>query len=263
MKIDFARSVVQSVDPDVHTNTLAAGHYHGHRSTPREVDCLVLIQSGSATYRTKAHTFTVKAGDILFLGHGSCYVIDVHERYQHVWFDFMLTRADGGANECCGISVTENADVERIFRQLCRKSQSKNPSVCMMRMSLVYELLAILAKEDIMDYISSDKRTKIEEARAFIDEHIGDDAFSCRGMARHVGMSDVHFRRLFAKMFGQTPNQYLTSARMAFAKEKLLRTDESIQKIARDAGFDNQNYFSRTFRRETGMTPTDYRNSAY
>ncbi|MBR4726431.1 MAG: AraC family transcriptional regulator, partial [Clostridia bacterium] len=40
-------------------------------------------------------------------------------------------------------------------------------------------------------------------------------------------------------------------------------TDESIQQIARETGFGNQNYFSRAFRRETGMTPTDYRNSAY
>ncbi|MBO4298969.1 MAG: helix-turn-helix transcriptional regulator [Clostridia bacterium] len=263
MKIDFARSVVQSVDPAVNTNTLAVGHYHGHRAMSRPLDCLVMILTGSATYRTHTHTFTVRAGDVLFLSHGARYVIDVQEEYKHVWFDFMLTRADGGANECCGIAVTDAADVERIFQRLRRRNQDKSPSACMMRLSLVYELLAILAKEDVMDYISSNKRTRIEDARAFIDGRVCDETFSCRDIARPMGMSEVHFRRLFAKMYGQTPNQYLTSARMALAKEKLLRTDESIQQIARETGFGNQNYFSRAFRRETGMTPTDYRNSAY
>ena len=96
-----------------------------------------------------------------------------------------------------------------------------------------------------------------------IDERASDETFSCRNLARHVSMSEVHFRRLFTRMFGQTPNQYLTSMRLTLAKEKLLRTDETIQKIAQESGFGNQNYFSRAFRRETGMTPTDYRNSVF
>ena len=263
MKIDFTQSVVQYVMPNVQVTTLAVGRHSQFPDAPRRLDGLVMILSGSATFHLPSRAITVRAGDVLFLGRGSRYYLQVHEEYTHMWIDLMLTRADGLANECCGFSVTENADVARIFHQLSHRSWNKSASACMMRLALVYELLAILAKEDIMDYVSLDKRTKVEEARALIGLHIGDEDFTCRGLARSMGMSDVHFRRLFSKMFGQTPTQYLTSARMAFAKEKLMHTDDPIQKIARDAGFGDQNYFSRAFRRENGMTPTDYRNAYY
>ena len=261
MKLDFTRSVVQYVVPDVHTCKLSVGRHRQLPVSPRPLDGLVLVLSGSAVFHTQPRAVSANAGDVLFLSRGSRYFVEVKVAYEHIWIDFMLTRTDDRVDDCCSFSVTEKADVERIFQQLRHKSWNMSASACMMRLSLVYELLAILAKEDMMDYISMDRRTKVEEARRFIDQHISDETFTCRDLARNMGISDVHFRRLFLKMFGQTPAQYLTSSRLTFAKEKLMDTDEPIRKIAQDAGFGNQNYFSRVFRREYGMTPTDYRSS--
>jgi AraC-like DNA-binding protein len=56
-----------------------------------------------------------------------------------------------------------------------------------------------------------------------------------------------------------TPIAYLNRYRITQAKRLLKETDHTITQIAMDVGFSDSGYFSRVFRRETGMSPEAYR----
>ncbi|MED4226547.1 AraC family transcriptional regulator [Neobacillus cucumis] len=64
---------------------------------------------------------------------------------------------------------------------------------------------------------------------------------------------------LFSKYIGQTPNTYLMNYRIQKSCEMLLETNRTISEIAMVCGFQSPSYFSYVFRKETGLTPQDYR----
>ena len=78
-------------------------------------------------------------------------------------------------------------------------------------------------------------------------------------MAREVGISPYYLSKLFKESEGTGYIEYTTKLRMDYAKEQLGATDRSIKEICHDAGYQDPNYFSRIFKKWTGMTPTEYR----
>ncbi len=73
------------------------------------------------------------------------------------------------------------------------------------------------------------------------------------------GYSRFHFCRLFKAETGQTPWQYVLDRRLGRARELLLGSHLSIKEIASKLGFNNPDYFSRIFSRNSGVTPKCYR----
>lgn len=63
----------------------------------------------------------------------------------------------------------------------------------------------------------------------------------------------------FRERFNEGINPYITRVRVEHAQQMLARTRLSINKISSECGFSNQNYFTKVFRKKTGMTPTEYR----
>lgn len=78
-------------------------------------------------------------------------------------------------------------------------------------------------------------------------------------VARQAGVSRSQLYRGFMDQFGCSPKEYLNRIRLSQAKLLLLRGDLSVGAVARSCGFDDPLYFSRIFRRETGITPMEYR----
>jgi AraC family transcriptional regulator len=80
-------------------------------------------------------------------------------------------------------------------------------------------------------------------------------------MARMAGMSKYHFLRVFRKLVGVTPYQYLLAARMRRAAVGLSQSRRPVLAVALDAGFGDLSTFNRRFRETFGVTPTRYRAS--
>ncbi len=74
-----------------------------------------------------------------------------------------------------------------------------------------------------------------------------------------TGYSPLHLSRIFLKETGQTPHQFVTDARMEYAKDKLTETNEKIREIANECGFSSESHFKAFFKRTTGKTPGMYR----
>lgn len=75
-------------------------------------------------------------------------------------------------------------------------------------------------------------------------------------LAKGVGMSDRHLRRLFREAFGMSPNKFIVGVRLRLAREFLQTTKDSISDIAYDCGFSSPSYFCQCYRRVYQVTPS-------
>ncbi len=78
-------------------------------------------------------------------------------------------------------------------------------------------------------------------------------------VSEKVGFSKYYFARTFKEATGHTLIEQINSKRCDFAIQLLIGTDESISQICSKCGFENQSYFSKTFREYTGLLPSAYR----
>ncbi|MET9801219.1 substrate-binding domain-containing protein [Streptomyces sp. NPDC006368] len=101
----------------------------------------------------------------------------------------------------------------------------------------------------------------VRHALAHIEQHYR-EPLSRRQIAQRAGVSENHLGRLFHRELGLTLWDYLTRLRIRRAKERLRRSDESVQAVARAVGFHDRAYFSRVFRKVTGVAPHVYREAS-
>lgn len=79
---------------------------------------------------------------------------------------------------------------------------------------------------------------------------------------RHVSLSRRSLEHRFKKWLGHTPHEEIQRVRMNRIKELLADTDLSVQEIAERTGFEYAEYMAAVFKRETGITPTAFRDQA-
>ena len=79
-------------------------------------------------------------------------------------------------------------------------------------------------------------------------------------IAAYVGVTHEHLSRLFHKDCGIQILQYLSNLRIEMCKKNLLvKPPQNIQEVALLSGFKDANYFSRFFKKQTGLTPTEFK----
>jgi two-component system response regulator YesN len=81
-------------------------------------------------------------------------------------------------------------------------------------------------------------------------------------MAKNLHISKYYFIRLFKEYYGLSPMKYLLYVRLNAAKDMLANTDLTISEIAVAVGYVNAPTFSRVFRNNENITPSEYRSSA-
>ena len=101
-------------------------------------------------------------------------------------------------------------------------------------------------------------REIIQRLAAEIRENPG-GAHSVTALAQTAGYSVDHFSRVFAKITGQRPQEWIIAARLARARQLLAETGLTVSQVAEALGFRDVFFFSRQFTQRTGQTPTAYR----
>lgn len=96
------------------------------------------------------------------------------------------------------------------------------------------------------------------EAALWIDGHAASEV-TLNVIAAQVALSPYHFLRIFSRVLGVTPHQYLLRARLRHAARLLTERDFSVTDIAYAVGFADLSNFIRTFRRAAGVSPRGFR----
>ena len=100
----------------------------------------------------------------------------------------------------------------------------------------------------------------INRARLRIRESL-EDTLTIQDLAQELGVSYSSFRKLFKEHTGFAPALYQQNLKLQRAKELLSTTNESIKEIAYRLNFESPDYFSAKFKNQTGMKPSDFRNT--
>ena len=116
-------------------------------------------------------------------------------------------------------------------------------------------------RDDKADAARSVDRRRAVEAALWIEAHSA-DAIELDDVAHTSGLSAFHFLRLFTKVLGVTPHQYLLRTRLRRAAQLLADESLPITGIALDVGFNDLSNFVRTFRRAAGVSPRGFRAAA-
>ncbi|HHW37644.1 MAG TPA: AraC family transcriptional regulator [Bacillales bacterium] len=102
------------------------------------------------------------------------------------------------------------------------------------------------------------KDTNLQKCIEYISNYFHED-LSIKKVANKVHLSHTYFSRLFKKELGVSFVEYVTNIRVKRAKYLLANTNDTIESIATQVGFNTPNYFSSIFKKQTGMSPSEYR----
>lgn len=156
-----------------------------------------------------------------------------------------------------------------IFRQLLFEQTRKRPFGVSVIVGLTLQLLATLARRDGMQFAATagDGARTATPRRAEVERYVADLAHrffehsTIDSAAAELGMSRRRFTALFAEVTGRTWADYLAGLRIEYACKLLRETSRSVVAIAFECGFEEISSFYRVFKRETGDSPGQWRES--
>lgn len=176
-------------------------------------------------------------------------------------------------NDFCmenGIDCTEldysyhagTIESERIYRKIVDEingeAQFKEAGV----RAAVLELMVYLSRNFSVPASKNESSLKsinenIQLAIGYMRTHI-DKKITLEEISEEVGLSKFHFSREFKRVTGLTIVSYMNILRCRNAKKMLSKNEYSIHEIASKCGFENDSYFSRTFKKYIGVLPSEY-----
>ncbi|HJC75748.1 MAG TPA: PocR ligand-binding domain-containing protein [Candidatus Mediterraneibacter faecavium] len=126
--------------------------------------------------------------------------------------------------------------------------------------TLCYKLQEIVEtfSESMFNYIPSRNSELIKKAMLYISEHFS-NPLTLEEVAAYVHLHPSYFSTLFKSSTGSSFKEYLNMVRIEESKRLLSNTDYSIIDIAVAVGFEDQSYFSKVFKKYTGLTPKQFR----
>ena len=226
------------------------------------------VRRGSFGYQVRGESFEPVAGSVV-VGHPGDEYICTHK---HVFGDECLSfhlapalvETIGHRTEIWRIGCVPPLPELMVLGELAQASAEGSSDVGV-------DEVGILLAARFVEVVSGRKRNPPEarpgdrrravEAALWMDAH-SHEPIDLESAAREVGLSSFHFLRLFAKVLGVTPHQYLVRSRLRHAARLLADDARSITDVAYEVGFGDLSNFVRTFHRAAGVSPRGFRQAA-
>jgi len=126
-------------------------------------------------------------------------------------------------------------------------------------------LSSLLDQCDSQLAVQPGQRSEVAQAamlvRDYIDLHYG-EPHSYKVYTQLSGLSASHLCQAFKRLFGRTPNDYLSDLRLSQAHRILQEEPLGVEKTSRIVGIRDSNYFARIFRQRFGVTPSAHARQA-
>lgn len=148
--------------------------------------------------------------------------------------------------------------MDRIHLMLCHENPHERLSA---RAVLLEVLIRLLDPQTQIIKSSHHNESLASRVRSKLDKAMSAPApcFSICDLLKELGHSYEHLSRVFRQQYSLTPNDYVQAIRIERAKVLLRQTDLILETIAQQIGYADAVYFSRLFKRHTGMSPGKFR----
>ena len=222
----------------------------------RRTHALFLKLQGTTEYHIDGQTLLLNEGEVLLVEKGSSYSIrGLNPGYSYIInfecdcpFPQSLRK----------LPLPQGFDIRPLAEKLYRSWQKEHMYAAL---AAVYQLLdATAAAEAQKSYISPREKERLEPVMDYLKQHLTDPELKLETLPPLAGVSDAYLRRIFKKQYGTAPAGFVLQERMRLAKQ-LLSSGETLQiaQVAAKIGYNDPLYFSRIFKKQTGMTPSEYR----
>lgn len=257
----------------------------GHRHHYLELSC---VKAGRGRYYVDETVYEVEAGDVFVFNNIEHHDIDVvgtedlvnmviHFEPRFIWneggnmFDYRYLAIFFNRSGCFknrlhnGNEATK--DIFNMLLQIEQEFTNKHPGYeLMVKVRLLEILVRIIrdfhyvAESDLKTVNIDPQLNTINKILKYIDEHI-EDEIRLQDLSEVAHMNASYLSTLFKKYNGIGPIEYISRKRIHKAVQYLKSSDKSITEIAGLCGFNNAANFNKTFKKFTGNTPSEYRNS--
>lgn len=127
--------------------------------------------------------------------------------------------------------------------------------------SLVFEMVDSLSHDQAsLKNSLNDSLTKLlfKDVLILLHKNLSHSAFCLDDLSSELGVSKFHIIRTLKKIGGFTPHSYLSKIRLIKAKELLIKRENNISAISSLCGFDELSSFNKSFKRNIGISPSDF-----
>jgi len=157
-------------------------------------------------------------------------------------------------------SVETGVDPEKSIRLNANFMQELNNTYSIIEINVVASSILELYLEEIRNHSKLKNRITIEGLKGFIINNYQKN-LTLEEIADSVYLSPFYVSHIFKESQNMTVMEYMTKVKLDEAKKMLHNPRFKIEEIATNLGYNDGSYFSKVFRRNEGMTPTQFRNS--
>ena len=151
----------------------------------------------------------------------------------------------------------KNQNLATLFKKAFSIWVQKDEGYYLECISLLYKILAEIQKTS---YIRSEQFDKIEPAISYIQNNfLSKELITSKKLAEICKISYSYVKRLFALKFKVSPKRYIEQLKMNYACDLLMLDEYHVSKIADACGYSDVYSFSHQFKKEYGLSPTDFR----
>lgn len=198
-------------------------------------------------------------------GYELCYTLKNHELTSHIPI-IMMSAKTGKDSRMTGLRQGADVYLEKPFQP--EELELIVASILEQRQRLQAYYLSVsgLSDEAISrppsDLPDQQEDAFLQKIRQVVEAHLEQEDFSVEQLSQLLFMDASNLYRKVKALTGLSPVQYIQSLRLKRAKKLLMETDESITSVAISCGFSSSGYFSRVFKKDTGITASAYRNQS-
>ncbi len=205
---------------------------------------------GKITYTHKGQKYVADPDHAMILPMNATYELYNNEGGQFPLINFLCAE-DTLPREFISYPIRSVASYLEDFEKIRTLPDIKENRL--LKLSLLYKIFNQISYE-------SNKGVQIlAPAVKYMTTHLSEAGITNDILAKEAHISEIYLRTLFRECYHTSPHQYLISLRMERAKQLLLETDDTIQNIAFASGFSSIYHFTRAFKKNTAMNPTEYR----
>lgn len=215
---------------------------------------IILKYEGETVYINQGKKYISNLENMIILPKGSTYEWQCTQpgRYYSVEFDCDLT-----CDTIFSFPIDQGEKILQLYKESEHKRILKQSSYKLEIFKNTYSILLLMLQSKQQKYVPSNKHQKIVPAVEYILNNYT-SPIKNGDLAALTGLSTIYFRKLFTEVFGVSPITYIHKLRIKKAKEMLQSDYDSISDIAFTLGYTNIYDFSRTFKKHTGLSPTNY-----
>ena len=145
---------------------------------------------------------------------------------------------------------------------MLKEIETRSPGYETVCQDLMEILIVLFGRQTNFSTILSPANKKAshlcDSVRRYIDQNCGDD-LSLEQLAKFSHVNKYYLVHAFTDEYGISPINYLMHARVKKAEKLLATTDYSLSVISHTCGFSSSSYFSQTFKKVAGVSPSSYR----